>query len=593
MARIPTDFDTDNTSAPEISPLEALKKRRQELIDQGNQVAADAINRRIMELEGTSEPAVAEPVVAEPMTPKQESQFDGVEIEDEIPEAVAQPTAALQTPTPVPQKPATPSVEPGKTAAVDAAMNEPKQPESKPQEDEYETLFKNYEQARKQYDVDMADYEEKMSETERRNQMTTGIVGALSAFGEGLAAITGGSAKPLQAGVAALKDIGSQQVAAQERKVKTIKERLQMARDPLETKAGDIKFRELFEKKQREKRMLDPNSEESNQAREVANQTLNALVASFRSAGNPQAADELLNTKPFIDKASGKQINDLFEQIKDLSIKPTISAAQKQAYAMQLVEKKGEIQQTLAKQKQQFQSKLTNLRTDAARVNLATKEYQEIVPKINADVKDVKALGNQVDKFIGLLDQASDPKLMSNEAKRQQINEAIAAQKEILNYMNARKYESKGVFTDQDLLALSQLKTYGTWADQFTNWLKKGVYNEETAKQIRVMRDIMRERKRDFKNPGYAVARGYSQIFRDTAELYSSMENNVDAARTLIRYSDLLEKRFSPDVVGQYNSPADLQDKVDRGEIKLEDGDIVEIQGVRYEKIGKTLEPLK
>lgn len=588
MPRIPTDFDTDNTSAPEISPLEALKKRRQELIDQGNQVAADAINQRIMELEGTSEP-----VVAEPMSPEEESQFDGVKIQDEIPPpppVVAQPTAALQTPAPVLQKPATPSVEPGKTAAVEAAMNEP---ESKPQEDEYETLFKNYEQARKQYDVDMADYEEKMSETERRNQMTTGIAGALSAFGEGLAAITGGSAKPLQAGVAALKDIGSQQVAAQERKAKTLKDRLQMAREPLETKAGDIKFRELFEKKQLEKKMTDPNSEESKQAREVANQTLNALVASFRSAGNPQAADELLNTKPFIDKASGKQINDLFEQIKDLNIKPTISAAQKQEYAMQLVEKKGEIQQNLAKQKQQFQSKLTNLRTDAARVNTATKEYQEIVPKINADVKDVKALGNQVDKFIALLDQASDPKLMSNDATRQQINESIAAQKEILNYMNARKYESKGVFTDQDLTALSQLKTYGTWADQFTNWLKKGVYNEETAKQIRVMRDIMRERKRDFKNPGYAVARGYSQIFRDTAELYSSMENNVDAARTLTRYSDLLEKRFSPDVVGTFKSEEEFNKKTSTGEVKLEDGDIVEIAGERFERRGRMMEPLK
>lgn len=540
------------------------------------------------------------PLTAEPMTDEEMSQYDGVQLSPDLskqifPSDIPTPPPALETPQPeIDKLPASPSSQPGTTAAV-SAITEDELPSTKPKSepDEYEKLFSDYGKARQQYEKDISEFEKESAEGESKSQLMTGIAGALQAFGEGLAAITGGSAKPVQTGAATLRSIGEQQAAARERKGKTLKERLQMAKEPLETKAEEIKFRDVFQKKQLDKKMNDPNSDESKKSREVALQTLNALVASFRSAGNQSAADELLSTKPFIERASGKQIDELFKQIKDLNIKPAISAEQKQQYAMQLIEKKGEIQQNITKQKQQFQSTLANLRTDAARVNAATKEYQEIVPKINQDIKDVKALSNQVDKFIALLDQASDPKLMSNDATRQQINESIAAQKEILNYMNARKYESKGVFTDQDLTALSQLKTYGTWADQFTNWLKKGVYNEETSQQIRVMRDIMRERKRDFKNPGYAVARGYAQIFRDTAELYSSMENNVDAARTLTRYSDLLEKRFSPDIVGQYNSQDDLKQKVNRGEVKLEDGDIVEIQGVRYEKIGDRMEPLK
>jgi len=544
-------------------------------------ILIDELNQDLLSQQQT-EPLVQ--VTAEPMTPENSANYDGVEVNSDAQDA-------LQTPLPMPNpSKIAASVEPGQTEAVKAAENTDEAAENT---DEYEPLFEDYERARRQYKTDIKNLEKETEQGESDRMRMTGIAGALSAFGEGLAAITGGSAKPLRAGVEAVQQMGTQQAAAQERKAKSLKERLQMAREPIETRAADIKFRDVFEKKQLQKNLADPNSEQSKQARDVANQTLNALVASFRSAGNEQAANELLNTKQFIDTASGAQINQLFEQIKDFGIKPTISADQKQQNALQLIERKGDIQQKLSIQKQQFQSKLTNIKTDAARVNAATKQYSDIVPKIEAEVKDVKELGKEINKFIDLLNQASDPKLMSNEVKRKQINDAIAAQKGILNYMNARKYESKGVFTDQDLIALSELRTYGTWADQFSNWLKKGVYNEETANQIKVMRNIMIERKRDFKNPGYAIARGYAQIFRDTADLYSTMDNNIDSARTLLHYSNSIEKKFSPDIVGKFNNQEELKQKINSGEVKLEDGDIVEIQGSRYEKIGNRMEPIK
>lgn len=569
--------------------LDAMKMRSEQLRAEGNTAAADALDQQIqaktaelafggrqqpltavpanqdisgMDNQPFEEPAMPEPVMPESAMP-----------ETEMPEPVEESTPALQTTLP----------EPGKTAAIDEEADQ--QSEETP--DEFEQMYKDYDTARKQYGKDIEALGKESDEASSKQTMMTGIAGALQSFGEGLAAITGGSAKPLQTASETIRRVGEQGAAAREGRAKTLKERLMMARQPLAAKVEETKFRDVFEQRQMEKRLGDPSSKESQDARDVGLRTLDALVASFRSAGNDAAADELMSTKSFLEQASGKQIQSLFEQIKDLGIKPAISAETKQKYAMELVEKKGEIQQSLTKQKQEYQSKLTNLRTDAARVNAATKQYEELTPKIQADAREAKQLSGQIDKFVTLLEQASDPKIMSNESKRKQINEAIAAQKEILNYMNARKYESKGVFTDQDLLALSQLKTVGTWAEQFTNWLSKGVYNEETAKQIRVMRDIMRERRRDFKNPGYAVAKGHAQIFRDISDLYSSMDNNVDSARTYSRYADLLEKRFGPDIVGTFKDQNELLDNIKTKKFNFEDGDVVIVDKKRYQKDGE------
>lgn len=570
--------------------LDAMKMRSEQLRAEGNTAAADALDQQIqaktaeLAFGGRQQPLTAVPAnqdisgmdnqpFEEPAVP------ESAMPETEMPEPVEESTPALQTTLP----------EPGKTAAIDEEIDQP--PEETP--DEFETMYKDYETARKQYGEDVEALGRESDEAATKQTMMTGIAGALQSFGEGLAAITGGSAKPLQTATETVRRMGEQGAAAREGRAKTLKERLMMARQPLEAKIEETKFRDVFEQRQMEKRLGDPNSKESQDAREVGLRTLDALVASFRSAGNDAAADELMSTKPFLEKASGKQIQSLFEQIKGLGIKPAISAETKQKYAMEAIEKKGEIQQSLTKQKQEFQAKMSNLRTDAARVNAATKQYEELTPKIQTDVREAKQLSGQIDKFVTLLEQASDPKIMSDEKKRRQINEAIAAQKEILNYMNARKYESKGVFTDQDLLALSQLKTVGTWVDQFSNWLSKGVYNEETAKQIRVMRDIMRERRRDFKNPGYAVAKGYAQVFRDISDLYSSMDNNVESARVYSKYADLLEKRFGPDIVGTFKDQKEFEEKFKSGQFKLENGDVVEIGGERFELINNMMEQIK
>lgn len=375
-----------------------------------------------------------EQVTAVPATPEDtEPTYELPEEQPVEPENVP----ALETTPPAP------SVPPGKTVASQAAETEKKS-------DEYEPLFKDYEKAQQEYVTGTEELGKEREETGRQQMMMTGISGALQAFGEGLAAITGGSAKPLQTGAQTVQRLGEQQAAMQEQKAKTLKERLLMARQPLEAKAEDIKFRDVFEQRQKAKRLEDPASPESAQARELANNFLDAYIASVSNRTDESQLAKIESIRPRLEKLNAAQIKDFMDNLNKLKFTES---------RVDIEEAKGE---RTAKQQE--------IKTAASQEFKVQQDAQKAIVKVENELQQDQKFYDQYKQFRSNLKKAiaGDP-----DAQR-----FIKNNMDAFSYMKARTLESKGVFTDQDAERLTTLLKDRTWFEKFQAWLAGGLRGE-------------------------------------------------------------------------------------------------------------------
>lgn len=352
------------------------------------------------------------------------------------------------------------------------------------QPDETDQLMSEYRKKRGEVESEQAALEEEMQAGERSRQMQTGIAGALQSFGEGLAAITGGSAKPIQTGAATLKSIGEQQAAAQERKGKTLKERLQMAKAPIEEKEAELSLRSRLTKSKMEQGLLDPNSEQSVQARKDAAAFIdNMITQGTANKAAPEVLQRLEQSKALIGQMSAAQVQQFYDTLKPLSTDTSLEAKNK--FDMQKMAAQENLRLRLAEAKD-------------------SKDQQKVAQK--EFIKDQSAIAKQV----------AETAAVSQELKsfRNDLKLALAGDKEaakrvtqksgVVNYLNARSIESKGVFTDNDLRALSELQAT-RWFDQFNDWVSKGFEGVLPKQSLIRVQDILDRNAYKFDDPSKYV----------------------------------------------------------------------------------------
>lgn len=515
-------------------------------------------------------------IVPEPdMVSEDQIEMPEISIEGTLPnkEPRMEETASALV-TPAPKTPAVPSSEPGKTAAVQAAKQET---------DEYEPLFKEYETARKQYATDTGALEKETEDIEKSQQVTTGIAGALQSFGEGLAAITGGSAKPVQTGAATLREISGQRVAAQERKAKTLKERLQMAREPLEAKATEIKFRDVFEQRQKEKRLNDPASDESRQAQQSGQMFIDTLTANLRNmSASPEVIGQVEGVKDRLQGLSANQIDKFMKILKEQKFGTAFEA--KTQAQMSALEAKLAGQESLMEAKLSAKLSESEQKRDQKLKDNADTEYQKDRIKVNEQIRDLRAKKAEMQNFSQQLDKAL--------AGDKSAQEYVARNVSVIDYIQARLSEPKGVFTDQDKRELSKLGVNVSWFDQFRNWFSKGMTGRiEDKEYLQKLKGVLDTLQPTFNNPEGNILKSYSDVYSQSSNPYMQEKAGL--------FSETVSKEPEP---AQSVSPVDmsaekfeniskLNEAIKAGK-KFKVGDILEIGNIRY-KIGPNGKPQK
>jgi len=465
--------------------------------------AKQALIQRIYEL-SKDMPAPLEQVTAQPMTSEELAGYDGVampEIEPVTPEALQTPLP--QPPMPKPSKIAA-SVEPGQTEAVKAAEAQ------RPEPDEAEKLMGEYRKAREGYETEAKGLEAERAAGETQRQRMTGIAGALQAFGEGLAAITGGSAKPLQTGVAAVQRIGEQRAAAEERKARSLKERLQQAKAPLEEKQMEMDLRTRLTKGKMEQGFLDPNSEQSKQARANATAFIDNMIAQgAANDADPAVLQRLEQTKGMLGQMNAQQVQDFYSTLKPLSTETSLEAKNKFDMQKMMVQ-------------ENMRLKLAEAKDSKDQQKFADKEFLKVRSKIADEETAASKVGPQMEKFLNDLDAA----IAGDKKAAKRVSQNVG----VVTYLNARTYESKGVFTDNDLRALSQTDAGRTWFQQLDEFVSKGMTGNLPKESLMRIRGVVGDNIDKFREPGKFIRSNYAQAFRE-------MENPA-----MNRYADVLER---------------------------------------------------
>lgn len=476
----PEDFPNQSMLTPEQMERERLRLA-QELgpVDMPDLQADNAV--RIMQ---ESQAPAVEP------EPVEEEEAPAIELPKRKKIVASEPAAALRTEGPVAQ-----------------AMPAPELAEREP--DETERLMGEYRKKRGEVESEQAALEEDMQAGERSRQMQTGIAGALQSFGEGLAAITGGSAKPLQTGVAALRAAGEQQAAAQERKGKTLKERLQMAKAPIEEKETEVSLRSRLTKAKMEQGLVDPASEQSAQARKDATAFIDNMIAQGRAnQAAPQVLQRLEQSKALIGQMSAAQVQQFYDTLKPLSTETSLEA-----------KNRFDMQKTMAQEAMRL--KVAEAKDAKDQQKLADKDFFKVRTKIAEEETAASKVGPQMEKFL------SDVKLAVGGDKA--AAKRVAQNYGVVNYMNARNYESKGVFTDNDLRALSQLDAGRTWFQQLDDFVSKGMTGQIPKESLMRVQGVLEDNIEKFREPGKYIRTNYAQTFR---EVQNPAYN---------RYADVLE----------------------------------------------------
>lgn len=484
---------------------------------------------RIMQ-EQSPEESPALPAGAEQMPPSEEE---------------SEPTEALQTEMP----------EPEEVSGADI--------EARFQPDEASQLMGEYRKAREGVESEQAQLEQARTQTDRQIQNQNAIAGALQSFGEGLAAITGGSAKPLQTGAETLRRAGALQSAAEERKARTLKERLQMAKTPLEEKTAEMELRSRLGKSKLEQELADPASKQSVQARENASNFLDNMIAQGQAnQADPAVLERLAQSKLVLENMSASQIQDFYNTLKPLSV-GTSREAQNQ-FEMQKI-----------KAQEDMRNRMSEAKDEKDQQKMAVKDFMKIRTKIAEEENSAAKIGPQMKNFQADIDKA----LAGDKAAAKRVVQNYG----VINYLNARSYESKGVFTDNDLRALSQLDAGKTWSQQFDDWVQRGMSGTLPRQSLMRIKGVIDNNVDKFTNPGQFIRGNYAQTFEDTG---------VPAYQ---KYAEVLRKGGSkpaePQSTGAkvFNSQDDVVKAISDGSVT--EGQLVKIGETTYKYSNGGLDP--
>lgn len=414
--------------------------------------------------------------------------------------------AEPELPVGVEPQQAEPVKKPNTTAALETELAaKPDKVEEKPEPafkteapaepDEASRLMDEYRKTKKEVADEEYDLERSRAESATSRQNRTAIAGALQAFGEGLAAITGGSAKPLQTGAAALQKVGEQEAAEEERKAKTLKERLQSAKAPLEEKTTEMELRSRLGKAKTEQDLMDPNSEKSAQARTNAANFIDNMIAQGQAnQADPSVLQRLEQSKMMLESMSASQIQDFYNSLKPLSTDTSLEA--KNRFDMQKIAAQEGIRNRLA-----------DAKNEKDQEKLALKDFMKIRTKIAEEENTAAKIGPQMEKFKADIDLA----LQGDKEAARRVTQNYG----VVNYLNARSYESKGVFTDNDLKALSQLDAGKTWFQQMDDFVTRGMTGTLPRESLIRVKGVLDSNIDKFTNPGQFIRENYAQTFED------------------------------------------------------------------------------
>lgn len=396
-------------------------------------------------------------------------------------------------------------------------------------EDEFQSLYNKYKTDVETARTQQSQYDTDLEEAETRSRTATGIAGALQAFGEGLAAITGGSAKPLQTGAEALRSSMKEGVEVAKRKAGSLKDRIMMAREPLETKSEEMKLRDAIEQRQKQKRLADPNSPESMQAQEKMANMLEIFAAHAGDKGSTMLQSQLLGLGKNLNRMSANDLTDLSKQLQGLTSSSKENVLGKQERAMETAKAKAESQLSILAKRHDYATQLAEIKDENKVKARAEVDYKKAEENISTSINETKAVKDKMSKFVVELNKA-----IKGDKKAQQY---VAEEGSVLAYLNARSYESKGVFTDSDLENLDQLRGGAgkSWGDKFANWTSKGWEGTETIEELKRFQRILNRRLTDFENPEKAVRMRYVDTFRNIASVSRHPIYND--------YADILEDR--------------------------------------------------
>lgn len=402
-----------------------------------------------------------------------------------------------------------PSPEPGKTAALETPLPENEedaiessveptsQTRQKPETDEFEPMFKKYQEDLGKIQSEQEAEDKALQEAESRVQTATGIAGALQAFGEGLAAITGGSAKPLQIGAETLRRSAGQELDAKLRRGKSLKERIELSREPLETKATELKFRDVFEKRQAQKRLNDPESKESADARDMASNFLDVYVANLQNkAVDPEAIQRVEGVRSKIAQMNANQIQKFLDNLKEIKFGTSFETT---------MESKKELEQ----RKEESKIRSEDVKYERKLQDQADKRFLDDSAKLAVTVKEAKKFSDQLSTFQKQVEAAK-------RGDRTAL-EQVKRNRGVINYLIARQNEPRGVFTDQDLAALSQFEAGKGWSETFQGWFSKGLANispKDLDRILGVLQDTI---------PIYQDAE--TKVIEQTKRLYKASDN--------------------------------------------------------------------
>jgi len=342
-------------------------------------------------------------------------------------------------------------------------------------------LISDYKSKKKEIESELEKDEINKLEKESKRQFETGIVGALNAFGQGLAAITGGSAKPLETSTATMKSIHDQQIASEERKTKTLKDRLQQAKAPLDEKTMEIDLRSRITKGKIEQALIDPNSEQSKQARANASTFIdNMLAQGVANKADPAVLQRLEQTKSLLEQMNAQQVQEFYNTLKPLSTDTSIEA-------------KNQFEMKKLATQENLKLRLSEAKDLSDQKKIAQKEFIKDISKIAEQESDAARVAPQMINFKNDLDAAI--KGDKDAAKR------ISQNTGVVTYLNARSYESKGVFTDNDLKALSQTDAGRTWFEQLDEFVSKGMTGKVPKTSLMRIKSVMDQNIHKFEDP--------------------------------------------------------------------------------------------
>lgn len=454
---------------------------------------------------------------------------------------------------------------------------------------DYDQLFSDYETELQNIQEQRKDLETETAQEEENVGLQSGVAGALQSFGEGLAAITGGSAKPLQTAAANVKAMGAERIASQQRKTKSLRERMELAREPLERRATQEKFRDVFEKRQLQTRLGDPQSKESVEARGMAQSFFDVLSANLQSKGAPDVAARVSGLKDQIGQMNANQVKQLMDNLKSMKFETGFEqkTAAQQAQAASKLEGQKELiglklegQKELTGYKQELAQDLAKMRNQMGEEKTALTMYKDTSEKMQKDLNDARqaqTLWEQQTSFMKDLDDA----LAGDKAAK----DRVIQDKGIVAYLNARTRESKGVFTDQDFNVLDNFRAGRTWMQTLSDWVGEGLTGEVSQERLQKFKDIMQRTVKSAPNAESGIKKAYADRFKnmyDVTKIERFKEFSDKLANEGGQVSPVKEKK-----AGQKAAPIDILTKRNWEQSNIQEGDEFIIDTGKVKKLYK------